>query len=202
MHRMNHASVAHKVTIFKEQSQPNKFHSKTETQFNEYILQIDLTFAVPFQSQVQEYAASPLQVPLACNFCNKVYSFFLLFCLLWSQRYSITIIEYLKGVFNNKNVRYYDTKTLSVVVVLMSSWWNSTISSRYSSLTSFAIFKASGFTRISKGYPILQSGTFDAARIGLSMGTKLRTSKASSSGSLYLKLSKHFFLVYFICMHI
>ena len=68
---MNRASVAHKFNVFKEQNQQNMNFT-----LNEYLLQINVTFAVAFQIRVQKYANSPRQVPLSYQFRNKVSSFY------------------------------------------------------------------------------------------------------------------------------
>lgn len=87
---MNHASVAHKITVFKEQNQQNM----NFTQNSEYLLQINVTFAAAFQIQVQKCAASPWQVPLSYHFRNKVFLFFVFMSTILekdcSQRYVVT----------------------------------------------------------------------------------------------------------------
>ena len=53
---------------------------------NEYLLQINVTFAVASQRQFLKCVASPWQVPLSYHFRNKVRSFSLFLCLPSSKR--------------------------------------------------------------------------------------------------------------------
>ena len=45
---MNHASVAHKITVQRKKTQQTKHEFHTKTQLNEYLLQINVTFAVAY----------------------------------------------------------------------------------------------------------------------------------------------------------
>ena len=94
MRKLYHASFAHKITVFKEQNQ--QIMNFTQKQkHNEYLLQINVTFAVASQRQFQKYVASPWQVPLSYHFRNKICSFFFVFMSTivekdCSQRYVVT----------------------------------------------------------------------------------------------------------------
>lgn len=75
---MNHASVAHKITLLKEENQQNMTFKQ---KLNEYLLQVNVTFVVAIQRQAQKCAVLSWQVALPFHFHNKVCSFSLFSCL-------------------------------------------------------------------------------------------------------------------------
>ena len=48
--KVNYASVAHKIILFKE-TRPTKYEIHTKTQLNKYLQQINVSYAVAFWKQ-------------------------------------------------------------------------------------------------------------------------------------------------------